>query len=253
MSYRLQEELRLIYSRTAEKLQEELSVGPEAWGFYKEGWDVYGGIFQPIIPEGWKQFFLDKSRFGLKSGMDVFGEGQVLRDLIGCSRLETGIAITLTDLRPPEDIDFDLKHNIHLVEGNAWRGILWRKVRELQKLSLATERGSGVIFFSPVGAFSLGEFQSPSFETTLMILNKMWHCLSPGGTLLAHLPTWSSYTNWDFAKKFSGWERMASSRGIKVNSKPWGEETNYKSLLRLDRTAQSPDSLPLPNPGQCWF
>jgi len=250
-------EFAAIYRASVRNTKGETELGRNRWGYYGRGAKAYEENLHPLSPMGIDSLLQEKAHLGLRSAMDVFGEGQVLRDLVlpasGLGfrhQLLGGAAVTLTDLRTQEQKAFDRCHNIHLIAGNAWRGSVWRQVRSLMGAIPTADRGFGLIFFLPVGGLNVyrhGQSLKPSFEAMAMLINKMWSCLSfKGGTLLARLPLWKDGDHSDlvYGWKIQNWERKIKGQGIRVvTGKEEDLPCGFKNLLRLDRDIRSPERI----------
>ncbi len=115
--------------------------------------------------------------------MDLMGAGEVIRDITrNITQIDSGIAVTLVDLRPNQKKDFDKKNKIRLIEGNIYSKKTWDNIDEFLTKK---DKKIDLVLCRPQGA--LGELPK-SIDVNFALLNKIFSLLNINGMFITQLP-----------------------------------------------------------------
>lgn len=206
--------------------------GDKPWPTYGSGVEQYQDRFESVLKgRDLSQIISPKRSYnGSVNVLELFGDGQLLREL---PEITQGVAVTLTDARTIDQIDYDRTHNIQLIAGDVLAGGTWSAVnKNLVGQSEGSRSGFDLVTVSPVCGWEvLGSV--PKVELQWLVLNKAYRVLSSkNGELLFEMGSDSGY-------KFRRWLfSLVKGSSININYDP------AEGLIGIVKTSESPVSLP---------
>ncbi len=210
--------------------QREQRDGRKTWCLYHNGISSYDERFASVLPNGSFEHIVKPNSIAL----DCFAPTSFLRDLSRKTSLNSGVAITLTDTRHPEERQEDDARRIVQIESNFYT-VEWYPI--VNKYLCEQERkGFDLITCAPIGGW-IGSNEHnfthiPPKEQIYWTTNELWKLLNDEGKLFVAYLTHEQ--NW-----LTCWVNFLSLQGIPAN---FGEK---RQVLMLEKTYNTPSELPL--------
>lgn len=173
-----------------------VSINERPWADYESGIQQYDERFDSLDLRNrfsFKEVIRNWKSKGLV--LEAFGEGTLIRKLVqeekhqGSTRgnIAGGVAVTLSDIRSPEQVKFDKENNVRLIAGDFYLGSTYRHI--LEDLQRSRYTGFKCIVCYPLAGWDIGEDQlDPPIDLVWIILRRLYSLLEDGGELFIDLP-----------------------------------------------------------------
>lgn len=211
---------------------------PGRWLYYGTPYQDHDLSFAEVFPEGFLNYLRERKRKGQPCTVfDVMSPGGLLRSLHTAGCLDTGLALTLHDVRNPSIRAEDHQHAIDVIGGDILDKATWKKVEEW-RMEHGLSDGFDVIVECAMG----GVITLPKSDAELMnfLFNQLYRQLSKkDGLLLVEVPEVDALTG------------LLSTYKTVVNRTPGlifdyyhHYPSNSFTQIRLQKSEAAPEDLP---------
>jgi hypothetical protein len=207
-------------------------VSDKDWDYYNSSLKHYEQTFASFLQGRGMESLLEGKADPVV--IDIMAPTGTIRELF--DRLpqgpKTGIAVSLEDLRSPEQVEIDASLGIIQVTENLLNSKVWKRIQtklDGRKADLIIERGFGGLYRLP---------EHPVFFA--IALQRMWSMLAEDGTMLLQLP--NSFLLKGIGMRVDVLAGTLEKAGIDVFHDDKAASTH---VLALKRSSESPAVLPL--------